>query len=991
MIAAVAVAGGHLAAAHPFTLSSTGQKSIPFSQLGDEAQKHFKGAGIDIKPTQKGAKLQAIMQDLEAEATPEGLWLTSTAEEDSGMSNLFCVRAMALGRKWIASPAVSNMREPGEDGVRMTVLPPAGIVRTDSRSAIWLRPGLAEEYTVSTDGVRQDFIILERPSGEADGLVVELDVAGARLEGAAYGARLTLTATGRELAYSRLKVTDSAGKELTARMEVRDHNRLDIVVDDAEAVYPVRIDPTFSDADWISMGGIPGANSEVYALVVDGSGNLYASGSFTLIGDVQANRVAKWNGSAWSALGSGISGTNFFVHALAVIGGDVYAGGAFTTAGGISANRIAKWNGTAWTALGTGLDDWVNSLAANGGDLYVGGDFLTAGGVTANRIAKWSGGAWSALGSGMNSSVYALAVGGGQVYAGGVFGTAGGVSAIRIAKWDGSAWSALGSGMNNASNGVYALAVSGNDLYAGGTFTTAGGVSAVRIAKWNGSAWSALGSGMPNIVRTLAMIGSDLYAGGNFLTAGGVSAVRIAKWNGSAWSALGTGMNSSVYALAVSGGDLYAGGNFIMTGAVEARCIARWTGSTWSALGSGVGTSSFDTVHAIAVKGTDVYAAGSFTLAGGVPVTNVAKWNGTSWSALGSGVAGTAYALAMIGGDLYVGGNISNFITKWNGSAWSTLGSGTNGIVLALAASGSDLYAGGSFTAAGGVANTSRIAKWNGSAWSALGTGMNEAVRALTVNGSTVYAGGSFTTAGGVAAPMIAKWNGSAWSALGNGLNSMVSALTVNGTDLYAGGSFTAVNMGGGQFVNYIAKWDGSAWSALGSGMNSAVLALNTSGGVLYAGGGFTTAGGKVSGYVARANVGTSLTALESWRQQWFGTTANSGDAADLFDFDKDGLVNLIEWACNLDPTTSDRADITVQPNGADLEFFYDRSVAAVNAGAVFTVEWSDTLSSPGWSSAGVSQQTLSDNGTLQEVKATVSTGSMGRRFLRLRIAPPPL
>src|SRR5437899_9709748 len=79
-----------------------------------------------------------------------------------------------------------------------------------------------------------------------------------------------------------------------------------VLVNDAEAVYPVRIDPTFSDANWISMGGIPGADSTVSAAVVDGSGNLYIGGSFGVVGDVLANHIAKWNGSSWTALGSGI-------------------------------------------------------------------------------------------------------------------------------------------------------------------------------------------------------------------------------------------------------------------------------------------------------------------------------------------------------------------------------------------------------------------------------------------------------------------------------------------------------------------------------------------------------------------------------------------------------------------------------------------------------------------------------------------------------------
>src|SRR6185503_19307382 len=48
---------------------------------------------------------------------------------------------------------------------------------------------------------------------------------------------------------------------------------------------------------------------------------------------------AKWNGSSWSALGSGMNGD---VRALAVSGSDLYAGGQFTTAGSKVSAYIAK-------------------------------------------------------------------------------------------------------------------------------------------------------------------------------------------------------------------------------------------------------------------------------------------------------------------------------------------------------------------------------------------------------------------------------------------------------------------------------------------------------------------------------------------------------------------------------------------------------------------------------------------------------------------------
>ena len=232
------------------------------------------------------------------------------------------------------------------------------------------------------------------------------------------------------------------------------------------------------------------------------------------------------------------------------------AGGSFTKAGGFAAKNIAQWNGTAWSALGTGIDSPVSALTVFNGQLVAGGVFKTAGGVSVNNIAQWSGTAWSALGTGMNSGVGALTVYNGRLVAGGDFTTAGGISAIRIAQWSGTAWSALGTGMNNY---VAALTVFNGRLVAGGQFTTAGGFAANYIAQWSGTAWSALGAGMSGssvspYVEALTVFNGRLVAGGWFTTAGGVSANRIAQWSGTAWSALGTGTTgggSWVYALTV--------------------------------------------------------------------------------------------------------------------------------------------------------------------------------------------------------------------------------------------------------------------------------------------------------------------------------------------------------------------------------------------------------------------------------------------------------
>src|SRR6185436_11392597 len=100
---------------------------------------------------------------------------------------------------------------------------------------------------------------------------------------------------------------------------------------------------------------------------------------FTTAGGNPATNVAKWNGSSWSALGSGIGnvpGQNTEVNALAVSGNDLYVGGRFTAAGGLAATNVAKWNGSSWSALGSGIGGGffvyggVSALAVSGSDLY---------------------------------------------------------------------------------------------------------------------------------------------------------------------------------------------------------------------------------------------------------------------------------------------------------------------------------------------------------------------------------------------------------------------------------------------------------------------------------------------------------------------------------------------------------------------------------------------------------------------------------------------
>src|SRR5688572_235497 len=166
--------------------------------------------------------------------------------------------------------------------------------------------------------------------------------------------------------------------------------------------------PTSCSPSWLpTFGGERGPDSEVLAVVEydDGTGPaLYIGGRFSSVAGVPVSLIAKWDGSSWTSLGSGMSTPHPYksVSSLAVYddgsGPALYAGGYFTSAGGVAANYIARWDGTSWSALGAGLNGAVLALATfddgSGPALYAGGDFSTAGGAPASFLARWDGASW---------------------------------------------------------------------------------------------------------------------------------------------------------------------------------------------------------------------------------------------------------------------------------------------------------------------------------------------------------------------------------------------------------------------------------------------------------------------------------------------------------------------------------------------------------------------------------------------------------------------
>jgi len=594
----------------------------------------------------------------------------------------------------------------------------------------------------------------------------------------------------------------------------------------------------WNGSSWSNMNG--GMNNYVFAITMDGS-DAYIGGRFTQAGGSPANCIAKWNGSTWSTLGAGVSGTlgneylyyDATVFAIRIFSNNIYAGGYFTTAGSTPANNIAMWNGSAWSALGTGVQGerydmdfgdfeyaYVRAIAYAGNDILVGGWFTDAGGVSVERIAKWNGSTWSAMDSGffgiipegtshINSRVFAIWAWASTTYAGGDFDlTSGNIWLDHIAKWSGTQWQPMGLGVNHTNNYeerhwfdepddrevfVRAVAKVASAVYIGGMFDRVGGVKVNNIARWSGTSWSALDQGIDGTVYEIAYDGTGLvYVGGKFENLGDGTTVvnHIAAWNGSSWSALDGGVSGygwsnkggedpQVRAICILGNDVYVGGFFTSPG----NSIAKWDGAAWTDIGGvwpeieDIHTWAFiPWVSDLAIQGTDVIVGGAFDTIGsvsGIHALGVAKWNGTAWSAIGNGVirpygSGQVYAIAVDGSTIYAGGRlyklvssvtIAYYTAEWDGTQWTQLSSDVNGTVYDLAVHNGDLYACGTFTTAGAV-SASRIARWDGTNWSTLGSGITDQVYvpsiwtdptayAMSFSGDDLYVGGQFYRAGG--------------------------------------------------------------------------------------------------------------------------------------------------------------------------------------------------------------------------------------------------
>ena len=337
------------------------------------------------------------------------------------------------------------------------------------------------------------------------------------------------------------------------------------------------------EIDGLFTNLIPGANVGIakFAVVAD---RLYATCEFDEIGNIQAKKIACYDGNVWAALGCGLEDGS--IYDMIAYQGDLYVTGEFEEIGCVAANNIARWDGQNWHDVQGGLtggeDPSGNALMIYNGELYVGGSFTMAGNISVSNIAKWDGISWAAAGTFQDGSILELQIYGQELIAGGTFESVNGVSTGSIASFDGASWSTLGStnGLEQGSTGyINEMAVLEEILYIAGYFSENGNVYSELIS-WDGSEFKDFGKAFSlnqtNTISELNVVDDILYIGGNFTNVVGSQANSILQWDGSQWGILQNGINGTVLSVEEFSNSIYIGGDFTSAGGNMAENISIW-------------------------------------------------------------------------------------------------------------------------------------------------------------------------------------------------------------------------------------------------------------------------------------------------------------------------------------------------------------------------------------------------------------------------------
>jgi hypothetical protein len=160
------------------------------------------------------------------------------------------------------------------------------------------------------------------------------------------------------------------------------------------------------------------------------------------------------------------------------------------------------------------------------------------------------------------------------------------------------------------------------------------------------------------------------------------------------------------------------------------------------------------------------------------------------------------------------------------------------------------------------------------------------------------------------------------------------------------------------------------------SGSASAPITLNPGTNMIST---VVTAGNGLTKKSYAVEITRTSTSIQAWRLAWFGNVSNTGNAADDFDFDHDGLVNVLEFAFGSNPTVAGPNPIP-QPQLSDGNLLISFTTPPGVDGVAYGAEWSATLAAGDW-------HVITDTGTGNQHSFSVPIAGQARLFVRQKVS----
>ncbi|MEM1179990.1 MAG: hypothetical protein AAGM22_16735 [Acidobacteriota bacterium] len=230
---------------------------------------------------------------------------------------------------------------------------------------------------------------------------------------------------------------------------------------------------------WSQVGGALLGEIKALAVFDDGDGPaLYAARFYQ-----QEGGLYRLDGASWTNIAT-FEGN--VLHLAVFDDGDgprLFAGGTFGEVNGLSVDHIAAWDGTAWSAVGSGLKGIVTALQVfdDGDGPAIWAGWLGPLSVSPPRGAsRWDGQQWQRVDAGMPlPSPSAFTVVGDELFA---------FNHRSLYRWGGEAWQLASAAVDLPVQTLAAYDVDGDGsepaaIFAGGRFTVAGGKASTHIGR----------------------------------------------------------------------------------------------------------------------------------------------------------------------------------------------------------------------------------------------------------------------------------------------------------------------------------------------------------------------------------------------------------------------------------------------------------------------------------------------------------------------------